>query len=624
MPIRVFPTRAELKSRVRWLSRATRWLLVSMAVLAVGAALVWVWIFTFTIVPLYVDRSVRDVLADEQFRICFAYASRIKSEILKSLIPQADFLIRLSSKADSTELGAANLTPALNLPLVKDAFIINFKTGAVITLNNLVPLGLRDSLKGKDVRTLKAAYTYLMSSGTVNFKTVGDSVNPQLLVMREFKPYYPQKAEGVVGLLLDYRPLLRAIPSKMDSLFKMDSYWQWFEKWWADAAEEGLFVNDAEEKYLLQAKPACGLLFQGDTLWWIGDRQRPVTNYDYEKSGWEHTGVVSAIEGTGLKIPVRMRMSLFAADLRKGSIVIQTFAKTLTIAGLAIILGLALLLYLIRRQSRRNRIALAHLAHSVKTPVARLKLVTDTLTTERVASPEEERALISAVGREVGRLERAVQNAALSLQKGRRTYNIVPGDLTETVREVADSWQPSFNHAGIRLDVDVDADAEKRRLTVNFDAAMMAVALDNILDNALRHTRLNFLKPGLQANRGTQTITTLGGRTFSPPAFPPPPHQSINTDATPPSQARVRLSLQHIDNKAVILVDDMGGGIPKSERRKIFKRFGRVSRDAATGATGLGLGLALVKEIVEGHKGSVRVEDSRLGGARFVIELRVA
>jgi two-component system OmpR family sensor kinase len=70
-----------------------------------------------------------------------------------------------------------------------------------------------------------------------------------------------------------------------------------------------------------------------------------------------------------------------------------------------------------------------------------------------------------------------------------------------------------------------------------------------------------------------------------------------------------------------IVVEDDGAGIPQAERERIFEPFYRLdrSRDRATG--GFGLGLSIARKAVELHGGTIRVEASMLGGARFVIIL---
>jgi signal transduction histidine kinase len=66
----------------------------------------------------------------------------------------------------------------------------------------------------------------------------------------------------------------------------------------------------------------------------------------------------------------------------------------------------------------------------------------------------------------------------------------------------------------------------------------------------------------------------------------------------------------------LVLVDDQGSGIPEDDREKVFGRFWRGSDGSTTG-----LGLYVVRGLVEAHGGTVTVESSPLGGARFVVRL---
>jgi len=84
----------------------------------------------------------------------------------------------------------------------------------------------------------------------------------------------------------------------------------------------------------------------------------------------------------------------------------------------------------------------------------------------------------------------------------------------------------------------------------------------------------------------------------------------------------VRVSTSTVEDRLVVLaVEDDGPGVPEDRREDVFDRFVRleVSRDREHG--GVGLGLAIVAEIVRAHGGRVHADDSPLGGARFVVEL---
>jgi signal transduction histidine kinase len=69
-------------------------------------------------------------------------------------------------------------------------------------------------------------------------------------------------------------------------------------------------------------------------------------------------------------------------------------------------------------------------------------------------------------------------------------------------------------------------------------------------------------------------------------------------------------------------VRDTGPGVPAADRERIFERFGRGA--VPEGDEGFGLGLSIVRAIVEAHAGTVAVEDAEPPGARFVITLPVA
>ena len=322
----------------------------------------------------------------------------------------------------------------------------------------------------------------------------------------------------------------------------------------------------------------AGVIGLGDTLWWVGLKSVQtqlkakglIQDWPYPGSPWFQFRTVTEWGDDELKNTdkalSRHRTILLFTDI--SSVIIAVF----------LMIGLIL----IRKQWLARQFALAHLAHSIKTPVSRIRLDTDSLLEEMVASPAEERDIITAIGHECGRMERAVQSAALSLEEGKRILSLETCQLNEIVTETVIAWQSHFDQAGIKLKIETTDEP----LSGRFDREMIAVMIDNLLDNALRHTILNL-------------------------------------ENLPAESAEVTVRLRKLEGKCEIVVDDMGGGIPKSARRHIFKRFQRVKGDAASGVTGLGLGLALVKEITESHGGKVSVCDNEIGGARFAVELPI-
>jgi signal transduction histidine kinase len=86
------------------------------------------------------------------------------------------------------------------------------------------------------------------------------------------------------------------------------------------------------------------------------------------------------------------------------------------------------------------------------------------------------------------------------------------------------------------------------------------------------------------------------------------------------AKTRIAVSTEVVNGKIRVYVDDDGIGIPAEERQRVFFAFTRLdrSRDRATG--GYGLGLAIVRLVLEQHGGSVTADESPLGGARFTLE----
>jgi signal transduction histidine kinase len=88
------------------------------------------------------------------------------------------------------------------------------------------------------------------------------------------------------------------------------------------------------------------------------------------------------------------------------------------------------------------------------------------------------------------------------------------------------------------------------------------------------------------------------------------------------TRGAVQVALIIEDGQAVVTVADDGPGIPAADREQIWGRFVRLDNDRARASGGSGLGLALVKELVEAHGGTVSAAEPTDGpGALFVVRL---
>jgi signal transduction histidine kinase len=83
----------------------------------------------------------------------------------------------------------------------------------------------------------------------------------------------------------------------------------------------------------------------------------------------------------------------------------------------------------------------------------------------------------------------------------------------------------------------------------------------------------------------------------------------------------ITIGIDRRANQAVITVDDQGPGVPADARDRIWAPYCRLVSASSGAVAGAGIGLAVVRELVALHSGTVSVEDAPGGGARFVVEL---
>ena len=88
-----------------------------------------------------------------------------------------------------------------------------------------------------------------------------------------------------------------------------------------------------------------------------------------------------------------------------------------------------------------------------------------------------------------------------------------------------------------------------------------------------------------------------------------------------PNEKLIRIDLQQIDGQVHLIVADHGVGIEKGERTKVFDQFYRVGSEDTRESKGTGLGLYIVNQVVNAHKGKIRILDNEGGGTKFQIIL---
>ncbi|HEB52166.1 MAG TPA: HAMP domain-containing histidine kinase [bacterium] len=222
-----------------------------------------------------------------------------------------------------------------------------------------------------------------------------------------------------------------------------------------------------------------------------------------------------------------------------------------------------------RLQLNQDRF-LAAATHELKTPLATISLLLESLHAGRVPAEKRDRYLADGL-LEAERLERGLHNLliAAGLRSTGTIVHTEAGDLVADVRAALAALQARADAADVRVTLHGEATLPARR-----DAAAWQLVVRNLLDNAIK---------------------------FSP------------------AGATVEVHVQRRDDHAELVVKDHGRGLDADERTHAFEPFWR-GDDQATGGTGLGL--HLVQEMVRAHGGSVSARsDGRDRGAEFTVRL---
>jgi signal transduction histidine kinase len=239
--------------------------------------------------------------------------------------------------------------------------------------------------------------------------------------------------------------------------------------------------------------------------------------------------------------------------------------------------------------NRQKTVFLASAAHELKTPLAVIKGYYDLLLTGSLGRLTDKQKDILEESKES--CERLVRLVSMflnysALESGKLVLQLRENDLRDCLDELAKRWSEAFQRKGVRLDVSLDPSIP----TFRFDYQKVQQAAANLLDNSLKHT------PG----GGTVTLVAK------------PHFWERRVADVAPSQERRRFRLPR-PNSVEVSVSDSGSGIPAEHHQEIFEDFVRVDRNTS----GMGLGLAIAKRLVQAHRGKIWVESESKKGSTF-------
>jgi signal transduction histidine kinase len=234
--------------------------------------------------------------------------------------------------------------------------------------------------------------------------------------------------------------------------------------------------------------------------------------------------------------------------------------------------------------NRQKTVFLASAAHELKTPLAVMKGYYDLLLSGSLGKLSDRQQDILKESKEsCDRLVRLVSMFLnySALESGKLVLQLRDNDLHDCIKDVSCRWQDAFKRATVHLDIKLHPELSPFK----FDYQKVQQCVANLLDNALKHTPAG----------GTVTLVAE-------------PHFWERRITEAPASAERRRGAGGRANSILVSVRDTGSGIAAEFHQEIFEEFVRVDPSSS----GMGLGLAITKRLIQAHRGKVWV-DSELG-----------
>jgi len=255
------------------------------------------------------------------------------------------------------------------------------------------------------------------------------------------------------------------------------------------------------------------------------------------------------------------------------------FTAIISLAVTAALTGLASAFRTFQEQWRLSEMKsnfVSSVSHELRAPLASVRLMAESLERGKVPEEEKRQEYYELIGRECRRLTALIENVLdfARMDQGRKQYQMEPTDLVTLMRHTVKGMEAYAAERTVALKLEIEGEARE----VELDGQAMQQAVINLIDNAVK---------------------------FSP------------------KQGEVDVKLAFEDGCVCIGVRDQGPGIPQWERKRIFERFYRSGQELRRETQGVGIGLSIVKHVVEAHGGQILLNSEVGRGSEFVIVLRV-
>lgn len=224
-------------------------------------------------------------------------------------------------------------------------------------------------------------------------------------------------------------------------------------------------------------------------------------------------------------------------------------------------------------EDSRNQF-LSAVSHEIRTPLTYIKGYSDVLKKGLVEDPEEKLQYLDIINREAQRITFMINDLfeMSKLQVGQFELNKERADINTIIERVFESLKPAAQKKGLEISIEL----EKNLPNLFMDVHRMEQVFYNLIENGIKYS-----------NEGSVAITSFLRKEF-----------------------------------IVIEVRDTGLGIPEQDLPRIWERFYRVDQSRTRKTGGTGLGLYVVKQIIEAHDGDIQVESMEKKGSIFTIYLK--
>jgi two-component system, NtrC family, sensor histidine kinase KinB len=230
----------------------------------------------------------------------------------------------------------------------------------------------------------------------------------------------------------------------------------------------------------------------------------------------------------------------------------------------------------LRRLDEMKSGLVSTVSHELRTPLTSIRMAVHLLLEEKVGGLTSKQAeLLLAARDDSTRLNQIIENLLdiSRIESGRVRMDLAPTSVEKLVTDAVEASRASYEAKGVELKSALPEDLPP----VAVDRARIAQVFSNLLNNALKYT---------------------------------------------PAGGRVSITAAPMKDNVVFMVSDTGVGIPEAYLKRIFEKFFRVPGQGAE--SGAGLGLAIARDIVEAHGGSIQVASEEGKGTAFSFQLKMA